>query len=60
MSLFTEVNAAIDEAVWCAEHEDRAQCIVTLGTGYSVMPWFEARHQGLRILETIHPVEDAA
>ena len=60
MTIFTEASIAIDEAIFCAEQEDRPQAIVTLGTGYSVMPLFEARYQGLRILETVHAVEEAA
>ena len=60
MTHFTDVMAALEEAEYCAELEDRAQAIDADGAGYAVVPAFMARFRRLRVLETVSHVEDAA
>lgn len=57
MTVFTDVSAAIDEAVFCAQNERQVQAITLLGCGLSVQALPDAQQQGCRILETVHPVE---
>ena len=60
MTTFTDSAAAIDEAVWLAEQEDRPQAIVRCDGGLAVMSYSDAWFDRREVLESITPVEGAA
>lgn len=62
MTIFTDPEAAIDEAVYLANQDDKPFCIVLNGSEMTVVPYYQAWFEKREIIETVTPVyvEDAA
>lgn len=54
MSEFTDAALALEEAIFCSEHEKRIQAICSSETGYAVLPYKDVQDKST-LIEVVRP-----